>query len=64
MAIQWIEVSQPISKEDKMVYGLNQATRNFENLAILYLSNFWLCFRTDRRRYIAWKKWIISVTVS
>ena len=50
------EISQPISIEYKMVHGLNQAvfgTYNFENLAILDLSSFRLCFRTGIRCYTA-----------
>ena len=52
-------VSQPMSIEYKMVHCLNQAafkTRNFKNLASLYLSSFQVCFRTVLRCYIAWKK--------
>ena len=49
-------ISQPISIEYKMVHGLNQAvfrTYNLENLAILNLFSFQLCFRTGIRCYIA-----------
>ena len=48
-------VSQPISVEYKMVHGLNQAvfkTYNFENLAIMNLSSFKLCFGTGLSCYV------------
>ena len=47
------------------MHGFKQAvfrTWTFENLALLYLCNFHLCFRTDIRCYIEWKNWIIFVT--
>ena len=48
-------VSQPFLIEYKMVHALNRAVfrnQNFENLAIINLSNFQFCFKTGLRCYI------------